>query len=63
MFDFRETEAFKTEYDSDGEALSVFADAGYESANFIVNLGPIFFLPFGFILLTLLRKLFICIVK
>ena len=35
IFDFRETEAFVTEYDEDGMSESVFADAGFETSNFV----------------------------
>lgn len=35
MFDFRETEAFETVIDEYGEPSSKFADAGYESANYL----------------------------
>ena len=35
VLSFRETEAFKTEYDKDGEPQSRFSDAGFETSNFI----------------------------
>ena len=34
MFNFRETKSFLTEYDEDGEAVSTFAEAGYDSSNY-----------------------------
>lgn len=43
FFDFRETEPFLAgEFDYNGESISRFAEAGYESSNFIELLGLIF---------------------
>ena len=39
LFDFRETTAFQTKEES-GEEVSSYADAGYDSANFFLLLGP-----------------------
>lgn len=43
MFDFRETDAFGTYIDGYGEPQSHFADAGFETSNFIELLGSVFF--------------------
>ena len=44
MFKFRETEAFETRLDAEGQAYSKFEDAGYEQSNFIQLIGSIFFI-------------------
>ena len=51
------------EYAIDGLARSKFADAGYDSANFIALLGPIFLLPFVFLLLIALRLIILAITR
>lgn len=56
IFNFRETESMNTKYDSNGEPYSKFADAGYDSANFLELLGPVFFVVIFFIAYVLLRK-------
>ena len=43
MFDFRETVAFGSYTDEYGETVSHFAEAGFESSNFIELLGGVFF--------------------
>ena len=43
LHEFRETEPFFLRYDSEGRAYSKFEDAGYDSANFIQLLGPVYF--------------------
>ena len=44
MFEFRETEAFMTVIDEQGDSVSSFAKAGYDSANFLSLLGSMFFI-------------------
>lgn len=62
IFEFRETEAFLTTYDEDGEAESRFADAGYESSNFIALAGPLFVLFIFSLLVALSRSMITLIV-
>ena len=57
MFHFRETPAFQTKMFENGEEKSGYADAGYESANFFLNIGPIFFLVIFYAVYVLLKKL------
>lgn len=57
LFNFRETESMNTKFDSNGEPQSKFADAGYDSANFLELLGPVFFVVVFFAAYVLLRKL------
>ena len=58
MFDFTETEPFM----EDGENVSRFWEAGYETSNFIELLGPIFFAVLAWlaylVVVALLRILF-----
>ena len=63
ILDFKETEAFLTVYDEDGEAESRFADADYESANFIANAGPLFVLLIFTLLIASLRSILALIVR
>ena len=56
VFKFRETEAFQTKVSSSGEEYSKFADAGYDSANFFLLLGPILlFIPLFLLYAILMR--------
>ena len=40
IFDFRDTKPFCLEENKDGESYSKFEDFGYDSANFIMLIGP-----------------------
>ena len=53
--EFRETEAFQTTYDQDGEPESKFADAGYETSNFFELVAPVYFLLILSLLLVSLK--------
>ena len=57
MFRFRETEAYLTEYDEYGLPVSSFAEAGYESSNFIQLIGMIFFIAVAFVIFVIMRAL------
>ena len=57
MFGFRETEAYLTEHDEYGLPVSSFAEAGYESSNFIELIGMIFFIALAFVAFVILRAL------
>ena len=58
LFDFRETAAFETKIDEEtGDSTSKFEAAGYESANFILLLGPIFFVIIFSVSIVILRAL------
>ena len=49
MFEIRETPAFETVIDDDGDPQSNFAEAGYESSNFLDLLGSIFFIILAYV--------------
>ena len=55
MFSFRETVSINTEVDSNGEDVSKFADAGYDSSNFVELLGPVFFVMLFYAAIVLFR--------
>lgn len=63
MFEFRETDPFFLQVNEDGEENSRFAVAGYDSSNFILLLGPLFFIMLAFIALKILHLLVWLIVK
>lgn len=63
MFAFRETKAFSTVENEDGEEYSKFAEAGYENANYYALLGPIFFFLIGLLILVLVTKVLYCLVQ
>lgn len=62
MFGFRETEAYETFVDAEGEKMSKFAEAGYENSNYYALLGPIFFMLILFLIILLIRKILYCLV-
>ena len=57
MFNFRETGVFMSHLNADGEEMSAYANAGYDSSIFFVLLGPIFFLLILDTCLKLIKKL------
>ena len=57
LFKFRETPAFRTIEYANGEEKSSFADAGYESANFVLLTGPMILLIVAYLVYLLLKKL------
>ena len=68
MFDFRETTAFQTRAVEDDEnddkddaemRISKFEEAGYDSTNFIMLLGPIFLI----VMLFLMWNILLCLMK
>ena len=56
-FNFRETEPFRTQTYANGEEYSKFADAGYESSNFFLLLGPLLLVIPTFLIFSVCKKL------
>ena len=57
LFDFQETEAFNKVANEEGEMTSKYPEAGYESSNFFLLLGPLFFIIILFIVLIVFKKI------
>ena len=57
IFDFRETGVFMSHLNADGEEMSAYANAGYDSSIYFVLLGPYFFLLIFDTFLKLIKKL------
>ena len=55
IFNFRETDSFMTTEFSNGEKTSKFADAGYDSSNFWLMLGPVFLMIIIFAIVVSLK--------
>ena len=62
-FGFRETQLFALRTLENGEELSKFEDAGYDSSNFIQLLGPIFLLMVVAVVIAPVKALLKCITK
>ena len=57
IFNFRETEAFMTQTYINGEKKSSYADAGYESTNFVLNLSPLLMIVLAYLVYLIVKKL------
>ena len=57
MFHFRETRWFMTKTFESGEQVSKFAEAGYDSTNYWLMLGPLFFIILFFAIFLSAKKL------
>ena len=55
--EFRETKSFAIELNSEGEEVSKFAEAGYDSSNYWQLLGALFFIVLAFGVFTLCKLL------
>ena len=61
IFGFRETKVFASKTFENGDEISKFEAAGYDSSNFIQLLGPIFILMVIIIIFMCLKSLLVCI--
>lgn len=57
IFDFRETKVFNEVNNERGEGYSKYAEAGYDSSNFFLLLGPLFFIAIFYGVYLALKKL------
>ena len=57
IFSFRETDPFFTRTFINGEEKSSYADAGYESTNFVLNLSPLLMIVLAYIVYLIVKKL------
>jgi len=57
LFDYRETPIFMAEDRGGDELESKFGDAGYDSSNYVLLLGPIFLIASAYLLFNILRCL------
>lgn len=57
IFNFSETEAFMTQTYINGEKKSSYADAGYESTNFVLNLSPLLMIVLAYLVYLIVKKL------
>ena len=57
IFDFRPTQPFMTQTFINGEEKSSYADAGYESTNFVLNLSPLLMIVLAYLVYLIVKKL------
>ena len=57
LFNFRETEEFGKRENLDGEEYSKYPQAGYDSSNFFLLLGPLFFVIIAYLLFIAVKNL------
>ena len=55
IFNFRDTKPFFLEETLDGESYSKFEEVGYDSSNFIMLIGPIFFFLLAYLAFQIVR--------
>ena len=57
LFNFRETKSFNTKINAEGEEVSKYEQAGIESSNFFLMMGPVLLMIPAFVIFYILKAL------
>ena len=60
LFDFRETDSFRTYQEADGTKKSFFEKSGYEQANYILLISPLIVILLAYLVYQVLKCLLVC---